>query len=209
MGGKHPPPASDHLPPRWAGLSWLCPQPPRHPPALPQGRERPTQCLPSWGLQGSQGPLLCPISRTLSPSRLNPTPAGPRRNVYSLAHRPFQGRHPSLVAPRVQGAPEAQGQPVHGGSAPRGQRDPGRRRGQGWRATHTLTCPPTTPVSWAGSVPHRDTGWTHTGDTNKSGHAQGSGWWHHRGLPSCPLSLPTCSSWSGQSLPAVPTWCQA
>lgn len=135
-------PASDHLPPRWAGLSWLCPRPPRHPPALPQGGERPTQCLPSWGLQGPQSPLLCPISRTLFPSCLNPTPVGPRRNVYSLAHHPFQGHHPSLVAPRVQGAPAAQGQPVHGGFAPRGLRDPGRRRGQGWRATHTLTCPP-------------------------------------------------------------------
>lgn len=68
--------------------------------------------------------------------------------MYSLAHRPFQGRHPSLVVPGVQGVPVAQGQPVHQGSATLGLQDPGRRRGHRLGATYKLTCPPTTTLSY-------------------------------------------------------------
>lgn len=67
--------------------------------------------------------------------------------MYSLAHHPFQGRHPFLVAPGVPGVPVAQGQPVHRGSGTLSLQDPGRRRGRGLGATYTFTCPLTTTLS--------------------------------------------------------------
>lgn len=101
-------PASDHLRPRWAGLSWLCPQLPGHPPALPQGGEQPTQCLPSWGLQG---PLVCPISHTLSPSCLSPHPSGTKEKCVLTGSPSLPG------APSFPGGPAGPGGPCGPGTA--------------------------------------------------------------------------------------------
>lgn len=79
---------------------------------------------------GSPGSSEPSCSATLSPPPVKPpAPAEPRGDVYSPAHRPFRGRHPSLVALGVPGVPVARGQAVHQASAPLGLQDPGRSRG--------------------------------------------------------------------------------
>lgn len=155
-------PASDHLPPRWAGLSRLCPQPPRHPPTLPQGGGRPTLCLPSWGLQGPQGPLLCPQPHPL-PFLPEPHPSGTEEKCVLTGS-------PSLPeAPSFPGGPGGPGGPCGPGTARAwGLCTTGPARPwEGERARlegHTHADLPTPPLLCPGNTGW-NTGWTHRGHT--------------------------------------------